>query len=181
MAWCASARGWRTQRWRALATRPHPIHEHEISALQRQVDTLLGAVASSRLAAPDRRDEARSRETAALDWIKPRSVWLVVAPEMREMATALRQQIDFFGFQTREIPWSEAAPLAGDLPLAVLFIPATGGLAHEKQHAYMAITPTAHMSESFRNESGVLIAKTGSPPIRNPLCDISVDSKPTAT
>ena len=51
----------------------HPIQSHEIAALQRQVDTLLGAVASSRLAARDRRDEVRNRDAAALDWIKPRS------------------------------------------------------------------------------------------------------------
>ncbi|MFT3849433.1 MAG: diguanylate cyclase [Propionivibrio sp.] len=112
----------------------HPIQPHEIAALQRQVDTLLGAVASSRLAAPDRRDEARNRDAVALDWIKPRSVWLVVAPEMQEMAAALRQQIDFFGFQTREIPWSDTAP-TGDLPLAVLFIPAACTLSTEAQHA----------------------------------------------
>ena len=112
----------------------HPIEPHEVSALQRQVDTLLGAVASSRLAARDRRDEARNRDTAALDWIKPRSVWLVVAPEMQEMAAALRQQIDFFGFQTREIPWSDTAP-TGDLPLAVLFIPAPGAQSGGTQHA----------------------------------------------
>ena len=112
----------------------HPIEPHEVSALQRQVDTLLGAVASSRLAAPERRDEARSRDAAALDWIKPRSVWLVVAPEMQEMAAALRQQIDFFGFQTREIAWSDAAP-SGDLPLAVLFIPAPRAQSSETQRA----------------------------------------------
>ena len=115
----------------------HPIQSHEIAALQRQVDTLLGAVASSRLAAPDRRDEVRNRDAAALDWIKPRSVWLVVAPEMTEMAAALRQQIDFFGFQTQEVPWSDTAP-TGDLPLAVLFIPTGGALSatsNEKQHA----------------------------------------------
>ena len=112
----------------------HPIAPHEVSALQRQVDTLLGAVASSRLSAPDRRDEARSRDSTTLNWVKPRSVWLVVAPEMREMAAALRQQIDFFGFQTREIPWSDAAP-TGDLPLAVLFIPAAGKAPGDAQHA----------------------------------------------
>ena len=94
----------------------------------------LGAVASSRLAAPERRDEARSRDAAALDWIKPRSVWLVVAPEMQEMAAALRQQIDFFGVQTREIAWSDAAP-SGDLPLAVLFIPAPRAQSSETQRA----------------------------------------------
>ena len=112
----------------------HPIEPHEVAVLQRQVDTLLGAVASSRLVAPDRRDEARNRDTATLDWIKPRSVWLVVAPEMLEMAAALRQQIDFFGFQTREIPWSDTAP-TGDLPLAVLFIPAPGAQSGGTQHA----------------------------------------------
>jgi len=30
-------------------------------------------------------------------------VWLIVAPEMQEMADALKQQIEFFGFQTKDI------------------------------------------------------------------------------
>ena len=68
----------------------HPIPDQDIASLQRQVDTLLGAVASSRLAAPDRRNEARTRDTATLDWIKPRSVWMVVAPEMHAMACPIR-------------------------------------------------------------------------------------------
>lgn len=112
----------------------HPIHAHDISALQRQVDTLLGAVANSRLTTPNRRGEIRPWETHGLDWIKPRSVWLVVAPEMKEMADALRQQIDFFGFQTQLIPWSNEAP-TGELPLAVLFIPASRSVSDEKQLA----------------------------------------------
>ena len=101
----------------------HPIPEHDINALQRQLDALLGAVANSRQAPPERRVEERSLETSAIEWIRPRSVWLVVAPEMLEMAAALRQQINFFGFQTNEIPWKDVLP-PGDIPLAVLFIPA---------------------------------------------------------
>lgn len=100
----------------------HPIAAHHIAALQRQLDTLLGAVTNSRLSAPERRVEERSKETPALEWIRPRAVWLVVAPEMQEMATALSQQIDFFGFQILEMPWGAPIP-AGDMPLAVLFLP----------------------------------------------------------
>ncbi len=100
----------------------HPIDAQDTAALQRQLDTLLGAVANSRNTAPERRLEERAPDLGGVDWIKPRLVWLVVAPEMREMAAALRQQIDFYGFQTRELAWSGKLP-TGDMPLAVLFIP----------------------------------------------------------
>ena len=103
----------------------HPIAAHEIAVLQRQVDTLLAAVASSRLVAPERRAEEQSTTLTESDWIKPRSVWLVVAREVRDLGYALRTQLDFFGFQTQELIWGGQLP-AGDIPLAVLFIPPPG-------------------------------------------------------
>ena len=103
----------------------HPIAAHEIAVLQRQVDGLLGAVASSRLVAPERRAEEQSTTLTESDWIKPRSVWLVVAREVRDLGYALRTQLDFFGFQTQELIWGGQLP-AGDIPLAVLFLPPPG-------------------------------------------------------
>ena len=103
----------------------HPIASTEIAVLQRQVESLLAAVASSRLVTPERRAEEMSPTLTESDWIKPRSVWLVVAREMREMGLALRTQLDFFGFQTQELLWGGQMP-AGDVPLAVLFIPPPG-------------------------------------------------------
>ena len=119
-------------------TESHPIAAHATAELQRQMDTLLGAVASLRLPVAERRvDEKPSAETPDVDWIKPRSVWLVVAPEMRGMAKALKQQIHFFGFQMQEMPWSGDLP-EGDMPLAVLFIPSPGNVTSPEEHAYIA-------------------------------------------
>jgi diguanylate cyclase (GGDEF)-like protein len=101
----------------------HPIPDQDIASLQRQVDTLLGAVESSRQVATERRTRPEQQDsTRNIEWIKPRLVWMVVAPEMKEMANALRQQIDFFGFVTEEIAWQGELP-GSQAPLAVLFIP----------------------------------------------------------
>lgn len=100
----------------------HPVDVQDIGAIQRQLDTLLGAIASLRKNVAERRTEEYPSKPQEIDWIKPRSVWLIVAPEMREMADALKQQIEFFGFQTKFAGWGAPHP-DGDAPLAVLFIP----------------------------------------------------------
>ncbi len=114
----------------------HPIDPQDKAALQRQLDTLLGAVASARPTAHERRVEERVQASQNVEWIKPRSTWLIVAPEMRTMAGALRQQIDFYGFHTEELAWGEQLPV-GDTPLAVLFISASGTSCAE-EHACIA-------------------------------------------
>jgi len=101
----------------------HPLPAPDILALQRQIDTLLGSVLSARPAVAERRTEELAEIVSEIDWIKPRSVWLVVAPERREMADALSRQLQFFGFSLFEISWGSELPRA-DMPLAVLFIPA---------------------------------------------------------
>jgi len=99
----------------------HPIPQQDILALQRQMDALLGSVATSRPPAAGRRND----EPAAapdVDWIKPRAVWMVAAPEKRDMVDALSRQLKFFGFKIFPLDWS-ATRLPEDMPLAVLFIP----------------------------------------------------------
>ena len=119
------------------ATESHPIDAQAIAELQRQMDVLLGAVASMRLPVAERRIEERPVETPDVDWIKPRSVWLVVAPDMRDMARALKQQIRFFGFQMLEIAWGGDYP-EGDMPLAVLFIPSADSTTSAEEHHFIA-------------------------------------------
>ncbi|MBS1230306.1 MAG: diguanylate cyclase [Proteobacteria bacterium] len=114
----------------------HPIAREDITALQRQVDSLLGAVSNSRPTSPERRIKERVQETPDSDWIKPRSVWLVVGSEAHEMVEALGQQLNFFGFHTRKMAWGEKQPDA-DVPLAVLFIPAAD-MPRTDEHAYIA-------------------------------------------
>lgn len=122
----------------------HPISQQEMLALQRQVDALEGAITSSHPSPPKRRGEDHPQETPDAKWIKPRSVWLVVAPEMTTLADALKQQMSFFGFRTRELSWGGQYP-ADDIPLAVIFIPSESSSANE--HAYIA-TIRAHCSAS---------------------------------
>ena len=119
-------------------TESHPIDAQAIAELQRQMDVLLDAVASMRLPVSERRiEEPRPAEAPDIDWIKPRSVWLVVALDRRDMARALKQQVRFFGFQMHEMLWGSAPP-EDDMPLAVLFIPAADNPATPEEHAYIA-------------------------------------------
>lgn len=126
----------------------HPIDQRDILALQRQMDTLLGAVATARPPAVERRADESMAAVQDLDWIKPRSVWLVSNPGMREMADALSRQLRFFGFQVSEMPWGGEAP-AGDMPLAVLFIPARGDTTAEEFACIAAVRATCSASQLF--------------------------------
>ena len=110
----------------------HPLPSWEIELLQQQVVSLLDAVENSRLTPPERRTEELPEQTRNIEWIKPRLVWLVVAPEMKEMASVLRQQIRFFGFLSEEISWDSPFPTS-DAPLAVLFIPGPNMMDDEHQ------------------------------------------------
>jgi diguanylate cyclase (GGDEF)-like protein len=100
----------------------HPVSQQEILSLQRQIDALLGSVATSRPAsnAPRAPDTIIGEHDA--EWIKPRSVWMIAAADKRDMADALSRQLQFFGFKVFELQWSGQI-LPEDKPLAVLFIP----------------------------------------------------------
>ncbi len=99
----------------------HPIPQPDILALQRQMDTLLGSVATSRPCACGRRADEPAA-ASEVDWIKPRAVWMVTAPQKRDMADAIGRQLKFFGFKIFLLDWT-AKRLPEDMPLAVLFIP----------------------------------------------------------
>ena len=100
----------------------HPISEQDVLSLQRQIDTLAGSVATSRSQGGGRRTHEPLMPVPDIDWIKPRAVWMIVAPEKRSMADALCRQLQFFGFKVCERDWG-ALQLPEDKPLAVLFIP----------------------------------------------------------
>ena len=100
----------------------HPLEQQDILSLQRQIDTLRGSVTTSRPSTSGRRADESAIAAPDIDWIKPRSVWLIAAPEKRDMAEALSRQLQFFGFKIFEINWNESCT-PEDMPLAVLFIP----------------------------------------------------------
>jgi diguanylate cyclase (GGDEF)-like protein len=125
----------------------HPIATQDILSLQRQIDALLGSVANSRSSSAER----RTNEPAAapdIDWIKPRSVWMISADEKRDMADALSRQLQFFGFNVHEIDWGSTC-LAEDKPLAVLFIPAPQGPKPEEFACIAAIRAHCPASQLF--------------------------------
>jgi diguanylate cyclase (GGDEF)-like protein len=101
----------------------HPIPQQDVMALQRQIDVLLGSVATSRPAANERRAQENTTAEQDVDWIKPRSIWMIAAPGRSGMTNALSRQLQFFGFTVHEIAWSDML-LPEDKPLAVLFVPA---------------------------------------------------------
>jgi hypothetical protein len=87
------------------------------------MDTLAGSVETLRRPAPERRADESGAGPLELDWIKPRAVWIVAAPERRDVIEELRRQLQFFGFDIAEIGWS-SPEIPGGIPLAVLFIAA---------------------------------------------------------
>jgi diguanylate cyclase (GGDEF)-like protein len=99
----------------------HPLAQQDIVSLQRQIDVLFGSVATSRPPATERRIERPAVAASEIDWIKPRSVWIIAAPEKRKIADALSRQLRFFGFKIIEMECGEQLP--ENKPLAVLFIP----------------------------------------------------------
>lgn len=114
----------------------HPIARTDILSLQRQLDTLIGSVATSRAPSNERRHPEPMPAGSDIDWIKPRVVWLIVAGTKRELADALSRQLQFFGFAVHTIPWG-GADLPGTKPLAVLFVPAEG-VTSEMEYTHIA-------------------------------------------
>jgi diguanylate cyclase (GGDEF)-like protein len=127
----------------------HPIVARHILALQAQMDTLIGSVETSRLPVPERRaDEPVDVEVPEIDWIKPRSVWMIAAPEKRETADALSRQLQFFGFRVIELEWG-CKHLPEDMPLAVLFIPADENTKTEELECITSIRASCPASQLF--------------------------------
>ncbi len=126
----------------------HPIAMQDTASLQRQLDTLLGSVATSRSSGANRRVQEPFVAAPEIDWIKPRSIWMIAAREKRGMADALRRQLQFFGFKVYEIDWG-GEHLPEDRPLAVLFIPA-GDAARPSEFKFIsAIRESCQASQLF--------------------------------
>jgi diguanylate cyclase (GGDEF)-like protein len=109
----------------------HPIAQQDVLSLQRQIDTLLGSIAHSRTQNVDQRTPEPSAIADEIDWIKPRSVWIVSAAAKRAVADAISSQLRFFGFDIHELCWNET-PLPDSTALAVLFIPADDRIQPEE-------------------------------------------------
>lgn len=101
----------------------HPISAQSREALNRQIETLLGSIATARHSETDVEQRlARQMEQEGVEWIKQRTVWMMVAPH-NDWAQGLSAQLAFYGFRVVEMPWGSDLP-DDSAPLAVLFIPA---------------------------------------------------------
>src|SRR5690606_25851949 len=70
----------------------HPITKQELLSIQHQLDALGGSVSTSKPPAKDRRTKQAAPKTPDHAWIKPRAVWIVSAPEKKEVVEALSLQ-----------------------------------------------------------------------------------------
>jgi len=100
----------------------HPIEQQDILSLQRQIDTLLGSAMTLQPPIVERRANEPAGIVTDSDLIKPRSVWVITAPEKDDIADTLSHQLHFFGFKIFKMGWGGEQP-SGDMPLTVLFIP----------------------------------------------------------
>lgn len=101
-------------------TSAHPLPESDVLALQRQVDTLIGAIASARKPVGERRAEEGKVAVPDPEWVRPRAVWLVSAGE-NDLVSGLERQLRHFGFRVLRLDWTQTLP-ADEAPMAVLFI-----------------------------------------------------------
>ncbi len=108
----------------------HPIPSHEAGTLNRQIEILIQAV---KMAQPrqqhvpgSRRDEPEEDQSlAAVEWTKPRQVWVVADPDHPWVA-GLIEQFSFFGFKMTRFAWTDS-PTLEESPLVILFIPPLAG------------------------------------------------------
>jgi len=100
----------------------HPAAAETVLALDRQIESLLGAIASARPAEGE--PDKRSGDVAApqpVEWIKPRTIWMF-ANAAAPWATGLAAQLTVYGFQVRVAPWFHVLP-SEEPPFAVIFVP----------------------------------------------------------
>ena len=116
------AQGWRMRRWRGSVIRKATRwRETDQLALDRQVQTLAGAIASARQPVGERRAEEGRVVSSDPEWVRPRAVWLVAAGG-NSLADHLDRQLCHFGFAHFALDWKQELP-AEDAPMAVLFLP----------------------------------------------------------
>jgi diguanylate cyclase (GGDEF)-like protein len=103
----------------------HPLSQSDMSALQRQVETILASVEGSQFPkAEERRAAAAPIEADKAHMPKPRSIWLVAADD-HHWGAGLTEQLTFFGFRVNRFGWDSVGS-DGLSPLVILFIPADG-------------------------------------------------------
>lgn len=106
----------------------HPIVGQSVAMLGRQVDSLLGSIRTAHRVniGSDKRLTETTSAAGTPEWIKPRSVWMVVDPA-NGWGKGLREQLSFYGFAVIESGWQVPLP-ASEPPFAVIFTPSDEAL-----------------------------------------------------
>jgi diguanylate cyclase (GGDEF)-like protein len=100
----------------------HPVAPQSVTALSRQLEPLLGSIRTARRATVDTQVHNETRAAIGTpEWVKPRSVWMVVEPG-NDWAKGLGDQLSFYGFRTFESGWGDSLP-EQEPPFAVIFVP----------------------------------------------------------
>jgi diguanylate cyclase (GGDEF)-like protein len=100
----------------------HPIANQTVLALDRQLESLVGAILTARRF--DHDTDKRNGDVAEPqphEWIKPRTIWMFTEPSTG-WSSGLAAQLSFYGFQVRVMPWFTDLPTE-DPPFAVIFVP----------------------------------------------------------
>jgi diguanylate cyclase (GGDEF)-like protein len=110
----------------------HPLSQSDVSALQRQVETIMASVEGSQFPrGEERRAVSAPPQEDTSNGAKPRSIWLV-ADENHHWTAGLTEQLTFFGFRVSRFSWDKVGS-DGLSPLVILFIPADGYQAEETE------------------------------------------------
>lgn len=126
----------------------HPLPQQDIASLQRQLDTLLGSVNTSRTPVPACWAKPDAPARKEIDWVKPRSVWIVADPNGRELGEGLSRQLQFFGFKVALIGWESDFP-GTEGPLAVLFVPSHAVAQPQELERIEAVRTACPASQLF--------------------------------
>jgi len=129
----------------------HPVSAQDLSALERQVDTLLHTIEMA-LAPPAGAEEEHRRHASTMphagaEWAKPRAIWLV-AESHHVWVPGLAEQLGFFGFRVVRFGWGDAPPPETS-PLVALFIPPAGGYGHGEVHTIRRMRSEHPTSQLF--------------------------------
>lgn len=140
----------------------HPIAPQSVTVLSRQVESLLGSIRTARDANIGRhkRQTETSSGIGTPEWIKPRSVWMVVEPA-NGWGKGMREQLSFYGFRVVQSPWQEPLP-DGEPPFAVIFAPSDDTLDDTRLTLVAQVRARCPTSQLFYvgvpREIGVMVA-----------------------
>lgn len=99
----------------------HVLNPGDIATIGHHLDAILSAAEASAFPDTDERRLNDVPESTGPGDAKPRDIWLV-ADEKHPWSDGLIEQLSFFGYRVRRLPW-RATPEDAASPLVIIFIP----------------------------------------------------------